>query len=74
VLSCTPDLAEFPRTQWLAAARRALTTAPHDAFAIADALGRVELRTAVAAYLARTRGVDAEPDRVVSCSGFRHGC
>jgi GntR family transcriptional regulator/MocR family aminotransferase len=68
-----PDLAEFPRTQWLAAARRALTAAPHDAFGIGDALGRIELRTALADYLGRARGVYAEPERVVVCSGFHHG-
>jgi GntR family transcriptional regulator/MocR family aminotransferase len=68
-----PDLAEFPRTQWLAAARRALASAPHDALGIGEALGRVELRTALADYLARARGVYAEPERVVVCSGFHHG-
>ena len=73
LLPGSPDLAEFPRTQWLTAARRALTVAPHDAFGYGDARGRVELRTAVADYLARARGVDAEPDRVVICSGFHHG-
>lgn len=69
----SPDLAEFPRKQWLAAARRALTAAPHDAFALGDALGRIELRTAVADYVARARGVYAAPERVVICSGFQHG-
>ena len=69
----TPDLAEFPRTQWLAAARRSLTAAPNEAFGYGDALGRVELRTALADYLARVRGVYAEPERVVICSGFHHG-
>jgi GntR family transcriptional regulator / MocR family aminotransferase len=69
----SPDLAEFPRTQWLAAARRALTAAPHDAFGYGDARGRVELRTAVAEYVARVRGVYAEPERVVISSGFHHG-
>jgi GntR family transcriptional regulator/MocR family aminotransferase len=68
-----PDLAEFPRAQWLAAARRALTAAPHDAFGYGDALGRIELRTALADYLARARGVYAEPERIVICSGFHHG-
>ena len=68
-----PNLAEFPRTQWLTAARRALTAAPHDAFGYGDALGRVELRTVLADYLARARGVYAEPERVVICSGFHHG-
>ncbi|HEY2096725.1 MAG TPA: PLP-dependent aminotransferase family protein [Pseudonocardia sp.] len=69
----SPDLAAFPRTQWLAAARRALTAAPHDAFGRGDALGRVELRTVVADYLARARGVYADPERIVICSGFHHG-
>jgi len=69
----TPNLAEFPRTQWLTAARRALTAAPYDAFGYGDALGRVELRTVLADYLARARGVFAEPHRVVICAGFHHG-
>ena len=69
----SPNLAEFPRAQWLAAARRALTDAPHDAFGYGDALGRRELRNALADYLARARGVFAEPERIVICSGFHHG-
>ncbi|MEV4629961.1 PLP-dependent aminotransferase family protein [Micromonospora sp. NPDC049523] len=73
LLPGSPNLAEFPRTQWLAAARRALTAAPHDAFGYGDALGRVELRTALADYLPRARGVYATPERVVVCSGFQHG-
>src|SRR4051812_14049539 len=73
LLPGSPDLAEFPRTQWLTAARRALTAAPHDAFGYGDTLGRIELRTALAGYLARARGVYAEPERVVICSGFHHG-
>ena len=73
LLPGSPDLAEFPRKQWLTAARRALTAAPHDAFGYGDALGRVELRTVIADYLARARGVYAAPERVVICSGFHHG-
>ncbi|MFF3256618.1 PLP-dependent aminotransferase family protein [Actinacidiphila glaucinigra] len=68
-----PDLARFPRTQWLAAARRALTAAPNDALGYGDPRGRPELRTALADYLARARGVYAEPERIVVCSGFHHG-
>ncbi len=45
LLTGSPDLANFPRTQWLAAARRALTAAPNDALGYGDARGRVELRT-----------------------------
>ncbi|MFV0128184.1 aminotransferase class I/II-fold pyridoxal phosphate-dependent enzyme [Streptomyces sp. HMX112] len=68
-----PDLGSFPRAGWLKAARRALTAAPHEAFGYGDPLGRVELRTALAEYLARARGVYADPGRIVICSGFVHG-
>jgi GntR family transcriptional regulator/MocR family aminotransferase len=67
------DFAEFPRTQWLAAARRVMAVAPPDAFGYGDPRGRMELRTALADYLSRVRGVDAEPERIVICSGFHHG-
>ncbi|MDI3385628.1 PLP-dependent aminotransferase family protein [Streptomyces sp. B-S-A8] len=68
-----PDLSLFPRAEWLKAARRALAAAPHDAFGYGDPRGRIELRTALAGYLARTRGVYAEPGRIVVCSGAVHG-
>ncbi|GAB7103933.1 PLP-dependent aminotransferase family protein [Streptomyces phaeofaciens JCM 4814] len=68
----SPDLASFPRTEWLRAARRALTTAPYDALGYGDPRGRVELRTALAGYLARARGVRADPERLVVCAGFTH--
>lgn len=69
----TPDLATFPRAEWLKAARRALTDAPHDAFGYGDPRGRIELRTVLAEYLARARGVYAAPDRIIVCAGFVHG-
>lgn len=72
LLPGSPDLSGFPRTQWLAAARRALTAAPHEALGFSDASGRVELRTALADYLARARGVYAVPERIVVCGGFVH--
>ena len=68
----TPDLASFPRAEWLKAARRALTAAPNEAFGYGDPRGRVELRTALADYLSRARGVHADPERIVICSGFVH--
>jgi len=73
LLPGAPNLAEFPRTKWLSSARRAITAAPHDAFSYSDPLGRPELRTALAEYLARARGVDADPARVVICAGFYQG-
>ena len=68
-----PDLSAFPRTDWLKAARRALTDAPDDAFGYGGPFGRTELREAVAGYLARTRGVRASPDQVMICTGASHG-
>ncbi|MET9799423.1 PLP-dependent aminotransferase family protein [Streptomyces sp. NPDC006368] len=69
----TPDLGSFPRGEWLKAARRALSTAPHEAFGYGHPRGRPELRTVLADYLARARGVHADPGRIVICSGFVHG-
>ncbi|MBT2456895.1 PLP-dependent aminotransferase family protein [Streptomyces sp. ISL-86] len=70
----SPDLGSFPRAAWLSAARRALTDAPNDAFGYgADGRGRAELREALAGYLARARGVYADPERIVLCAGFVHG-
>ncbi|MFI2202329.1 PLP-dependent aminotransferase family protein [Streptomyces sp. NPDC020192] len=66
----TPDLAAFPRTEWLKAARRALATAPFHALDYGDPRGRPELRTALAGYLARARGVRAAPETVVITAGF----
>jgi GntR family transcriptional regulator / MocR family aminotransferase len=65
-----PDLSEFPRAAWLAAARRAITAAPSEAFGYGDPRGRSALRAALASYLARARGVRVTPDRIVVCSGF----
>ncbi|MEV8320668.1 PLP-dependent aminotransferase family protein [Streptomyces sp. NPDC059900] len=69
----TPDLASFPRAAWLKAARRAMAAAPNDALGYGDPRGRIELRTALADYLARARGVHADPDRIVVCAGFAQG-
>ncbi|MEI5098969.1 PLP-dependent aminotransferase family protein [Streptomyces sp. PmtG] len=67
-----PDAGSFPRTAWLAAARRALTAAPNEAFGPGDPRGRIELRRALTGYLARSRGVRTDPERIVVCSGFAH--
>ncbi|GGV74907.1 MULTISPECIES: PLP-dependent aminotransferase family protein [Streptomyces] len=69
----TPELASFPRAEWLKAARRALAVAPHDVLGYGDPRGRPELRAALAGHLARVRGVRTDPDCVVICSGFAHG-
>ncbi|MEU1911944.1 PLP-dependent aminotransferase family protein [Streptomyces massasporeus] len=69
----SPDLASFPRAEWLKAARRALTAAPYQALDYGDPRGRPELRAALAGYLSRARGVRADPERIVVCAGFAHG-
>ncbi|MFC8510535.1 PLP-dependent aminotransferase family protein [Streptomyces sp. NPDC057411] len=69
----TPDLSSFPRADWLKASRKALMAAPDEAFGYGDPRGRIELRTVLAEYLARARGVHARPERIVVCSGFVHG-
>ncbi|WP_211293769.1 PLP-dependent aminotransferase family protein [Lentzea kentuckyensis] len=66
----TPDITEFPRTEWIRSTRRALMAAPSEAFGPGDPQGRIELRTALAEYLARARGVRTDPERIVVCSGF----
>ena len=62
-----------PRREWLAAAGRALAAAPDHLLGYGDPRGVAELRTALAEYLARARGVHADPGRIVICAGFAHG-
>jgi GntR family transcriptional regulator/MocR family aminotransferase len=66
----SPDLGSFPRAAWVSATRRALAAAPPDAFGYSFSQGRPELRGALAEYLARARGVVADPERIVVCGGF----
>lgn len=68
-----PDLSSFPRTEWSRAVKRALNGAPFEAFGYGDPQGRPELRSALAQYLARARGVRARPSNVVVCSGAAEG-
>src|SRR5215470_7159616 len=68
-----PDVSAFPRSGWLAAARKALLAAPGEALGYTDPRGLPELRAALAGYLSRARGVAVSPDRVVVCAGFAQG-
>ncbi|WP_410652205.1 PLP-dependent aminotransferase family protein [Amycolatopsis sp. cmx-4-54] len=67
-----PNLSAFPRSAWLTATRRALHQAPMSAFDYTAESGAPELRETLAAYLARSRGVIADPARILVCSGFSH--
>jgi GntR family transcriptional regulator/MocR family aminotransferase len=68
-----PDLSAFPRSLWLSATREVLREVPDDAFAYPDARGAPALRHALSAYLRRVRGVVAEPESIVVCSGATQG-
>jgi GntR family transcriptional regulator/MocR family aminotransferase len=68
-----PDLAAFPRREWLAAGRRALARSPDHVLHYPDPQGLAQLREALAGYLARARGVTIDPERMVICGGFKHG-
>ncbi len=65
----TPDLSLFPRAAWAAAQRAVLTRLSHPALGYPDPRGLPELREALAGMLARRRGVVADPERLVVCSG-----
>lgn len=68
-----PDVSSFPRAAWAAATRRALPNAPSDAFGYGDVRGLGALREELATYLARARGVRADPQNIVICAGFIQG-
>ena len=66
-----PDLAEFPRQEWLRSMRRALDVAPSDRFGYLDGRGVPELREALSSYLDRVRGTCSDADDIVVSAGFR---
>jgi GntR family transcriptional regulator/MocR family aminotransferase len=68
-----PDLSAFPRRAWLATARKVLAAAPDHLLGYPDPRGLPQLRAALAEYLARARGVTADPAHIVICAGFTHG-
>ncbi|NJP46286.1 MocR-like pyridoxine biosynthesis transcription factor PdxR [Actinacidiphila epipremni] len=69
----SPDVTAFPAAAWLRAARRALAAAPSAGYGYGDPRGTAELRGALAEYLGRTRGVAADPERIVVVSGYVQG-
>jgi len=67
------DPSSFPRQDWLRALRHELRSAPDRVFSPAGPQGHEPLRTALAGYVGRTRGVRTEPDLMVVCGGFIQG-
>jgi GntR family transcriptional regulator / MocR family aminotransferase len=64
------DRGAFPRRAWLAASRRALAAAADADLGYGSWAGAPALRSALAAYLGRARGVVAEPDHIVVTAGI----
>ncbi|HET6172690.1 MAG TPA: PLP-dependent aminotransferase family protein [Gaiellales bacterium] len=68
-----PDLTSFPQALWMSALRQGLRGLPAASLGYGDPRGRRDLREQLAWYLARARGVRADPELVIVCAGFRHG-
>jgi GntR family transcriptional regulator / MocR family aminotransferase len=66
-----PAVDGFPRQAWLGAITRILRTIPDQRLGYGDRNGEPELRAALAASLARTRGVRATSEQVVVTGGLR---
>ncbi|MFJ8674829.1 PLP-dependent aminotransferase family protein [Streptomyces sp. NPDC093589] len=64
-----PDLASFPRAAWLRAERAVLRDLAAADLGYGDPRGAPALRLAVATWLARHRGIRADPDEVLIVSG-----
>lgn len=68
-----PDPSSFPRAEWLRALRRALASAPDEAFGYGSPQGQVSLRIELAGYLGRARGLHAVPEDLLITTGFTQG-
>ena len=65
-----PDLASFPKRQWLASLVRGIEVADLD---VGEPLGSLRLRQAIASYLGRSRGLHTAPNNIVITAGNIHG-
>src|SRR4051794_2210698 len=66
----SPDVSLFPRRDWVTAARRVLHELPDADIRYGDPRGLASVREVLAAYVARTRGVRADPARIIVTTGF----
>ena len=69
----TPDVTLFPLSRWLAAQKHAVQRAPMRALDYGDARGDRALRETLADHVGRTRGVVADPSRLVIVQGAAQG-
>jgi GntR family transcriptional regulator/MocR family aminotransferase len=68
-----PDVSRFPRAAWLRSLRQAVAEIADPDLLYGDPRGVEALRSALAEYLGRVRGVVADPARVVVTSGYSQG-
>lgn len=64
------NVSDFPRRAWTKAICHAIQKVPAEGLGYGDNRGRVELRTALAGYLGRARGVRTDADGILVCGGF----
>ncbi|MDT8899884.1 PLP-dependent aminotransferase family protein [Anaeroselena agilis] len=64
-----PALDLFPRAAWQKTVARTMAAIPDSALGYSEVAGCRELRSALAAYLARTRGVNCSPEQIVITAG-----
>ncbi|ETA71578.1 transcriptional regulator with HTH domain and aminotransferase domain [Mesorhizobium japonicum R7A] len=68
-----PDVGLFPRKAWASAIRTVLNAVPANDLGYGDLRGSPRLRSALADYLGRVRGVVADPSHIFITSGFAEG-
>ncbi len=71
--SGVPDLASFPRSDWVWATREACRTVATADLDYGDPRGSAVLRHIIAGYARRVRAAAAAPEHVVICTGFAQG-
>ncbi|MGH3160283.1 MAG: PLP-dependent aminotransferase family protein [Streptosporangiaceae bacterium] len=71
--SGVPDLASFPRGDWVWAMREACQSVATAELDYGDPRGSAALREVLAAYLRRVRAAAATPEDLVVCTGFAQG-
>jgi GntR family transcriptional regulator/MocR family aminotransferase len=73
LIGTVPDLALFPRREWLAALRQSLQSLPDSELSYGDPRGTSMLREVLSAYLGRVRGISGTPDRILITHGYTQG-
>ena len=68
-----PDLASFPRADWVWATREACANVAAPDLGYGDPRGSPVLRAVLAGYLGRVRAAAADPDHLIVSTGFAQG-